>query len=91
MIETQGKSNFESVVTGWGEHAVLRTPEWAYIFRWSPGPAFEQLYDLKNDPEELGNVIEKKPNVAAHMKEQLRSYIDAGWEITRGTFAKKLS
>jgi arylsulfatase A-like enzyme len=91
MIDAQGRSNFESVVTGWGEHAALRTPEWVYIQRWSPGPKFEQLYDLKKDPKELTNVAAENAAVVAHMKEQLKDYIAGGWEITRGTFAKKLS
>jgi arylsulfatase A-like enzyme len=91
MIETQGKSNFESVVTGWGEHAALRTPEWTYIQRWSPGPKFEQLYDLKKDPKELSNVAEENASVVAHMKEQLTEYVASGWEVTRGSFSKKLA
>jgi arylsulfatase A-like enzyme len=91
MIDAQAHSNFESVVTGWGEHAALRTPDWVYLQRWSPGAPFEQLYDLKKDPRELTNVCEQNPTVVAHMKEQLRQYIDGGWEITRGTFAKVLS
>ena len=91
MIEAQAKSNFESVITGWGEHAALRTPEWTYITRWSPGPKFEQLYDLKKDPKELTNVADANPAVVAHFKEQLREYVAGGWEITRGTFANKLA
>ena len=91
MIETGAKSNFESVVTGWGEHAALRTPEWTYLHRWSPGPKFEQLYDLKKDPKELTNVVEQNPAVVEHMQQHLKQYVDDGWEITRGTFAKKLS
>ncbi|HEY3841001.1 MAG TPA: sulfatase [Bryobacteraceae bacterium] len=91
MIESQAKSKFESVVTGWGEHAALRTPEWTYIQRWSPGPKFVQLYDLKKDPKELVNVAEGNSSVVAHMKDQLEKYVAGGWEITRGTFAKKLA
>jgi arylsulfatase A-like enzyme len=91
MIESQARTNFDSVVTGWGEHAALRTPEWVYIERWSPGPKFQQLYNLKSDPKELTNVAEQNPTVIAHMKEQLQQYITGGWEITRGSFAKKLS
>ena len=91
MIESGARSNFESVVTGWGEHAALRTPEWNYLLRWSPGPKFEQLYDLKKDPKELANVADDNPTVAAHMKQELQQYIAGGWEITRGSFAKKLS
>jgi arylsulfatase A-like enzyme len=91
MIESQAKSNFESVVTGWGEHAALRTPEWTYIQRWSPGPEFVQLYDLKKDPKELTNVAADNPTVIAHLKEQLQEYVAGGWEITRGSFAKKLA
>jgi arylsulfatase A-like enzyme len=91
MIESNAKSNFESVVTGWGEHASLRTPEWNYLQRWSPGPKFEQLYDLKKDPRELTNVAAENPTVVAHMKQQLQEYVSGGWEITRGSFVKKLA
>ena len=91
MIESGAKSNFESIVTGWGEHASLRTPEWDCILRWSPGPKFQQLYDLKSDPMELKNVAAEKPSVIAHMNDRLREYVKTGWEITRGTFARKLA
>ena len=91
MLETQAKSNFETVVTGWGEHAALRTPEWVYLTRWSPGPKFEQLYDLKKDPKELVNVAEENGKVVAHMKQQLTKYVADGWEVTRGTFSKTLT
>ncbi len=91
MMETQAASNFQSIVTGWGEHAAMRTPEWTYIQRWSPGPKFEQLYDLKKDPKEFSNVADQNPTVVAHMKEQLQQYVASGWEITRGSFSKKLA
>lgn len=91
MIGAREKSNLDSVVTGWGEHAALRTPEWVYLHRWSQGPKFEQLYDLQKDPKELTNVAEANPTVVAHMKEQLMQYVEAGWEITRGSFSKKLA
>jgi arylsulfatase A-like enzyme len=91
MIDGQAKSNLDTVVTGWGEHAAIRTPEWTYLGRWSPGPKFEQLYDQKKDPRELVNVIDQNPTVAAHFRAELQQYVEAGWSITRGGFAKKLA
>ena len=33
-------------ITGWGEHAAVRTPECTYIGRWGPGAPFEERYDV---------------------------------------------
>lgn len=90
LIEARGTSNRMEVVTGWGEHAAVRTPEWCYVARWSAGPPFEQLYDLKDDPEELKNVLESNPVVAAEYRAKLKRYVDGGWQITKGSFAKNI-
>jgi arylsulfatase A-like enzyme len=73
-------------VTGWGEHASFRTPEWNYVTRWSPGPAFEELYDLRKDPLELSSVAAQHPAVCQEFRKRLMDYIDAGWATTKGTF-----
>ncbi len=87
MIERNERSpNGERIVTGWGEHAAVRTPEFCYIGRWSRGPAFEELYDLRRDPEELHNVVAQHPSLAKELREYLRAYVERGWEITRGSF-----
>jgi len=86
-ISTNERIPGDSVITGWGEHAAVRTPEWSYIGRWSPGPAFEELYDLRRDPLELNNMAGENPKVTSEFRAKLKSYVDKGWETTRGSFA----
>ena len=73
---------------GWGEHGSVRSPEWNYIGRWSPGPPFEELYNLPRDPEELENVAARHPAVVSEYRARLKSHVDSGWAVTKGTFAK---
>ncbi|MGB9604412.1 MAG: sulfatase family protein, partial [Bryobacteraceae bacterium] len=91
MIERDERSPYgDRIVTGWGEHGAVRTPEWCYIGRWSRGPQFEELYDLRGDPEELNNVASQHPSVVKELREHLRKHVEAGWEVTRGTFGTVL-
>ena len=90
-IEARRDSKRDLIVTGWGEHGSVRTAEWDYIGRWSPGPKFEELYDLRKDPLELTDVAEKNPAVVAEMRAKLKSHVDGGWAITKGSFATILS
>ncbi len=90
IIESAGVSDRTEVVTGWGEHGSVRTPEWNYLGRWSAGPPFEELYNLKNDPEELKNVAEEKPAVTAEYRAKLRRSVEGGWQITKGSFARNI-
>jgi arylsulfatase A-like enzyme len=89
LIDQRKDSARDSVVTGWGEHASLRTPEWNYITRWSPGAPFEQLYDLRRDPKELTNTAASHATVCAAMRKTLKEYVDSGWAVTKGTFSKE--
>ncbi|MBK5290150.1 MAG: sulfatase [Acidobacteriia bacterium] len=77
----------DAIVTGWGEHAAIRAPDWTYIARWSPGPAFEELYDRRRDALELTNAAAANPKVCAAFRAMLKQYVDKGWETTRGSFA----
>jgi len=90
LIAASSRSKRETIITGWGEHATVRNHEWAYIGRWSPGPPFEQLYDVRKDPKELNNVAAENPSVVAEYRARLKDHVDSGWTITRGTFATKL-
>jgi hypothetical protein len=83
-------SKRETIVTGWGEHGAVRDHEWVYIGRWSPGPKFEELYNVRTDPKELKNVATDNPGVVAEYRGRLKDHVDWGWDITRGTFATKL-
>jgi len=88
LIEHKKDSARDSVVTGWGEHISLRTREWNYITRWSPGPAFEELYDLERDHKELSNVVERQPKLCADLRRKTKEFVEAGWTVTKGTFAR---
>jgi arylsulfatase len=90
LIEANSASKRETIVTGWGEHGAVRDHEWAYIGRWSPGPKFEELYNVRTDPKELQNVAAGNPGVVAEYRGRLKDHVDSGWDITRGTFATKL-
>ena len=90
LIDSRRDSGRETIITGWGEHAAIRTPEWLYIGRWSVGPPFEELYELRTDPDELRNVADKHPSAIQNFRRQLKQYVADGWQITRGTFAQKI-
>jgi len=77
----------DTIITGWGIHASVRTPEWNYLTRWTPGENFaEQLYDLKKDPEELQNVVAENRTLAQEYRKKLDAYIENGRGVTGGTF-----
>jgi len=91
LIEERRDSTRDTIVTGWGEHGAVRTHEWVYIGRWSPGAPFEELYDVRKDPLELENVAAQNPAVVKEYRERLKRYVEGGWAITKGTFATVLS
>ena len=77
----------DTVITGWGIHAAVRTEEWNYITRWTPGENFaEQLYDLRKDPEELANIVAQNRTMPQEYRKKLNAYIESGRGITEGTF-----
>ncbi len=88
LVDSGRNSTRETIVTGWGEHGSVRTVEWNYIGRWSPGASFEELYDLKRDPKELKNAAASHLSVVKELRERLTAHVDGGWPATRGTFAK---
>ncbi len=92
LIAGNAASTRGEAITGWGEHASIRTPEWNYIGRWSPGkPAFEELYDLKADPLELSNAAAANPAVCERFRKRLATYVEEGWAVTKGNFHAMLS
>ena len=83
----------DTVFTGWGTHATVRTPEWALITTWT-GPErknADQLYDLKKDPEELVNVAAQQPKVVQELRRQVAAYIESGRGVTNGTFHREMA
>jgi len=91
LIDSNRSSGREMIVTGWGEHASIRTAEWNYVGRWSSGRPFEELYRVRQDPGELTNVADKQSKVVQDFRGKLKQYIDNGWPITKGTFAQALA
>ena len=91
LIEERRDSKREMTVTGWGEHGSVRTPEWNYIGRWSPGERFEELYHVQKDPLELDEVSAQHPAVVKAYREKLKQDVENGWAITKGTFATVIS
>lgn len=84
----------EYVVSAYGYIASVRTPEWNYSAVWDKakyrGNYSPQLYDLKNDPEELKNVADAHPEVLKELQAKLDEYIASGRDITNGSFSTEL-
>ena len=85
----------EYVVSSYGYIASVRTPEWNYSAVWDKskyqGSYKPQLYDLKNDPNELKSVADQHPQVLKDLQAKLDQYLDAGRGITNGTFSAEIS
>jgi len=55
----------------WAPLQGIRTEQWKYIL--APIP---ELYDIKRDPQELKNIIEKNPETAKKLKDKLNEIIE---------------
>ena len=86
-IEAGRVSGRPEIITGWGEHGAVRTPEWSYVGRWSQGRPFQQLYDVRRDADELHDVAGAHPALVKDLHAKLKEHVDSGWALTRGTFA----
>jgi tetratricopeptide (TPR) repeat protein len=60
------ESMFPKLQLGWSSLQAVRTNEWKLIE--SPKP---ELYDLRSDPKETVNVIQKHPDVVKQLRKQL--------------------
>ncbi len=69
-LETYIESYYAKLFLGWSELRGVQWGEWKYI----EAPKRE-LYNLRNDPNELVNLYEERPEVASSMEERLRSVI----------------
>jgi len=80
----------DHVVIAYSWIASVRTHEWNYSAVWNKakykGDYPPQLYDLKADPDELHNVIDKHPDVARALHAKIDAYIASGQNLTNGTF-----
>lgn len=84
----------EYTVSAFGGIASVRTQEWNYSAVWDKarykGDYKPQLYDLKNDPNELHSVADQHPQVLSYLQGKLDEYLNSGKEITEGTFSQEL-
>jgi len=79
----------DTVVMQYGYYVAVRTAEWSYLFCINPkraGHELEELYDVRKDPQELTNVAGQHHSVVRDLKARLRRYLDAGEDLTNGTF-----
>lgn len=63
------ENHFTRIEYGWSPTEAWITPEWKWIR--SPKP---ELYDRHEDPDELRNLVEGNPSVAAHMRAALDTF-----------------
>ena len=84
----------EYIVSAFGPVASVRTPEWNYSAVWNKekykGNYAPQLYDLKNDPDELKTVADQNSLVTKDLQAKLDDYLNAGKDLTTGTFSQEL-
>ncbi len=84
----------EYIVSAFGGIASVRTPEWNYSAVWDKerykGHYKPQLYDLKQDPNELKSVADNHPEVLTHLQSKLDEYLASGKDLTTGTFSQTI-
>ncbi|MFH1905183.1 MAG: sulfatase [bacterium] len=78
-IDFKEETHCETLVCGmqtldWDKRMkwALRTPQWKLIYSQYPEGNYYELYNLKNDPEEKVNLIDKEPKIANELKKKLR-------------------
>lgn len=70
----------------------IRTGEWKYVGRFPDGP--NELYDLKNDPEERKNVVDRpayaiqQTELRNRLDKFFAAYADPAYDLTRGGRSK---
>lgn len=64
--ESYAETYFPLISHGWSELKAIRTGEWKYVQ--APKP---ELYNLKDDPEELDNLVNKKGKEASKLQKRL--------------------
>jgi arylsulfatase A-like enzyme len=67
---------------------MIRTPRWKYTRRYPEGP--DELYDMKNDPEERRNLIDQadsqpiRKELGGRLQQFFDRYADPKYDLTRG-------
>ena len=86
LIEGRNYTGIDFCVSEWPSSSMpnfmVRTPEWKFMFANSPeSEALDALYNLKDDPHEMNNLIGNNPNrgnfyaQAKEMKERLVTWL----------------
>jgi arylsulfatase A-like enzyme len=95
FIVDEKRNSRDHVVQGFGWIAAVRTLEWNYSAIWNRqqyvGEYAPQLYDTRNDPQELKNVASEHPAVVKELQAKLERYIASGWDITDGSFFERVT
>lgn len=60
----------EKVTPRCPRYSAIRTTEWKYIY-FPDFPEMDELYDLQTDPDEVWNVVHKRPKIVKQMRQQL--------------------
>ncbi len=88
-------NNRDYVVSSFGYIASVRTHEWNYSGVWDKtkykGNYKPQLYDLKNDPQELRSVADAHPQILQDLQAKLDQYLESGRSLTNGSFSREIS
>ena len=89
--QTKGEGNPpDYVVSGFGQHAAIRTDRWNYVQPWkkvgSKADERYELYDLQNDPQELTNVLQDNKQTAQELAAKLEAHIKHFQPLTGGSF-----
>jgi len=82
----------DTIVSAFGSYASVRTRDWNYQTPWTEpvrrgaGMRPPELYDRRSDPEELTNVIDQYPEVAAELQAFLDEKLE-GFDVSLATGA----
>jgi arylsulfatase A-like enzyme/Tfp pilus assembly protein PilF len=84
-LESYSETYFPLISNGWSELRAIRSDEWKYIQ--APKP---ELYNLKDDPGELKNVLDANGAVARDLKKRLEE-LEKDVSLPENPPAKQLS
>lgn len=57
---------------------MIRTADWKYTERYPPGGCIDELYDLRNDPQEKKNILHEREysSIRKQLQEKLHAFFD---------------
>jgi arylsulfatase A-like enzyme len=88
VLEGETQTHREAIVTGFheGYDRCIRTAEWSYIER--PAGEEDELYNLRDDPKEQHNVIDRNPGDARRLAGLFGRYFRGRHRKARGVQGK---